>query len=71
MVENCPKIPWYLFWYPKLSNVVFGNSFQELEQEIIALKSEERIKSLLQGLEVSNQVLGTYIIYLTFSNQQL
>ena len=52
MVENCPKIPWYLFWYPKLSNIVFGNSFQELEQEIIALKSEERIKSLLQGLEV-------------------
>ena len=51
-VEKCPKIPFYLFWYQKLTKIIFGNSFHELEQELITLESEDRISSLRQGLEV-------------------
>ena len=52
VVKKYPNIPCYLFWYQKLTNMIFGNSFHEVEQEIITLKSDNRISSLIQGLEV-------------------
>ena len=51
-VEKYPKRPCCLFWYEKLSNSIFGNSFEELEQNVNDLQSEDKLSSLLQGLEV-------------------
>ena len=51
-VEKNPKVPWYLFWYQKLTNIIFRNTFQELEQNVNELLSEDKLSSLLQGLEV-------------------
>lgn len=59
-VEKYPKIPCYLFWYQKLTNMIFGNSFQELEQNLNDLQSEDKLSSLLQGLEVCSYVTKYY-----------
>ena len=60
-VEKYAKKPFYLFWYEKLSNSIFGNSFEELEQYIIDLQSEEKLSNLLQGLEVSKMSFNACI----------
>ena len=39
-------------WYQKLTKMIFGNSYEELDKELITLESEDRLSSLLQGLEV-------------------
>ena len=51
-VEKNPEVPWYLFWYQTLTNLIFRNTFQELEQNVNELLSEDKLSSLLQGLEV-------------------
>ena len=51
-IEKYPKISWYLVWYQKLTKMIFGNSYEELDKELITLESEDRLSSLLQGLEV-------------------
>ena len=64
-VEKYPKLPWYLLWYHKLVNTIFRNTFEELESKISALKSEDKLSSLLQGLEVTIKctriLIHTYI----------
>ena len=54
-VEKYPNIPCYLIWYQKLTNVIFGNSFKELEKDVNDLQSEDKLTSLLQGLEVIDE----------------
>ena len=51
-VEKFPSIPTYFIWYQKLINSIFGNSFKELEKNVQDLQSEDKLLSLLQGLEV-------------------
>ena len=57
-VEKHPKRPCCLFWYEKLSNSLFGNSFEELEHTVNELQSEDKLSSLLQGLEVIKVSFG-------------
>ena len=37
-----------------MTNSIFGNSFNELERDANELQSEDKLSSLLQGLEVIN-----------------
>ena len=37
-----------------MTNSIFGNSFNELERDVNDLQSEDKLSSLLQGLEVIN-----------------
>ena len=57
-VEKHPKRPCCLFWYEKLSNSLFGNTFEELELTVNELQSEDKLSSLLQGLEVIKVSFG-------------
>ena len=36
--------------YQKITNSIFGNSFNELERDVNDLQSEDKLSSLLQGL---------------------
>lgn len=51
-VQKFPNVPSYFIWYHKLIHRIFGNSFKELEKSVQDLQSEDRLLSLLQGLEV-------------------
>ena len=60
-VEKYHKIPFCLIWYQNLTHFIFGNSFKELEKDVNDLQSEDKLSSLLQGLEVKNILqLRTY-----------
>ena len=51
-VQKYSNIPHYFIWYQKFINSIFGNSFKELEKTVNDLQSEDKLTSLLQGLEV-------------------
>ena len=77
-VEKHPKRPCCLFWYEKLSNSLFGNTFEELELTVNELQSEDKLSSLLQGLEVikvsfgNNKCIFTHVrtyMYIDFWTQ--
>ena len=53
-VEKYRKIPCCFNLYQKMTNSIFGNSFNELERDVNDLQSEDKLSSLLQGLEVIN-----------------
>ena len=48
-----------------MTNSIFRNSFKELERDVNDLQSEDKLSSLLQGLEVTN---CSYCIYYTYGN---
>ena len=52
--EKYRKIPCCFNLYQKMTNSIFGNSFNELERDVNDLQSEDKLSSLLQGLEVIN-----------------
>ena len=64
-VEKYRKIPCCFDLYQKMTNSIFGNSFKELERDVNDLQSEDKLSSLLQGLEVTN---CSYCIYYTNGN---
>ena len=67
-VEKNPEVSWYTSWYHKLTNTIFRNSFKELERNVNELQSEDKLSSLLQGLEV---VEYTYLLAVCYIDMYL
>ena len=58
-------MPFYLMWYYKVYDKLSGNSFKQLEKNVIQLETQENLQNMLQGIGVCTAVFqrATYILY--------
>ncbi|XP_065890705.1 transient receptor potential cation channel subfamily A member 1 homolog isoform X2 [Dysidea avara] len=51
-VEKYSAMPFYLMWYYKVYDKLSGNSFKQLEKNVIQLETQENLQNMLQGIGV-------------------